>query len=215
MTALQLSVVDVAVDRYAASPHLLAKVRIDESSGAAIHAMALRCQLMIEPQRRSYDDGEVATLAELFGGRERWAQTLKPFLWTYASTVTRSFSGSHTVDLPIACTYDVEVVGSKFLHALSSGEVPLRFLFSGTVFSRADPGISVEQISWDLEDSYRMPVSVWDELVRTFYPGSGYLRLDHDTIDALLEFKAARGLTSFESVVDALLADASTPETVG
>jgi hypothetical protein len=211
MTALAIEVVDVTADRYAATPHLTATLRIEESSGAVIHAMALRCQLMIEPQRRGYDGAETATVAELFGGRERWTQTLKPFLWTHASTVTRGFSGSLTVELPIACTYDLEVVGSKYLHALVDGEVPLLFLFSGTVFSRGESGFSVEQLSWDLEARHRMPVAVWRQLMDTFYPESDFIRLDRDTVNTLLQVKAARGLTSWDSVVHSLLDDAASP----
>jgi Family of unknown function (DUF6084) len=211
MTALAIEVVDVTADRYAATPHLTATLRIEESSGAVIHAMALRCQLMIEPQRRGYDGAETATVAELFGGRERWTQTLKPFLWTHASTVTRGFSGSLTVELPIACTYDLEVVGSKYLHALGDGEVPLLFLFSGTVFSRGESGFSVEQLSWDLEARHRMPVVVWRQLMDTFYPESDFIRLDRDTVNTLLQVKAARGLTSWDSVVHSLLDDAASP----
>jgi hypothetical protein len=212
MTALAIDVVDVTADRYAASPQLTATLRVEETSGAVVHAMALRCQLMIEPQRRAYDTEETATVAEVFGGRDRWTQTLKPFLWTHASTVTRGFTDSLTVELPIACTYDLEVVGSKYLHALADGEVPLLFLFSGTVFSRGDTGFSVEQISWNLEARHRMPVVVWRDLMDTFFPNSGYIRLDRDTVNALLQTKAARGLTSWDSVVTSLLDSATTPE---
>jgi hypothetical protein len=205
VTTLAITVVDVAADRYAASPQLTASLHIEESTGAVVHAMALRAQVMIEPQRRAYDDQETATVAELFGGRDRWTQTLKPFLWTHAATVTRGFSGSLTLDLPIGCTYDVEVVGSKYLHALVDGEVPLRFLFSGTVFTRGETGFTVEQISWDLEAQHRMPVTVWADLMDAFFPNSGYVRLDRDTVNALIRFKAERGLTSWESVVHTLL----------
>jgi hypothetical protein len=214
MTALEIDVVDVTADRYAASPQLRATLRVEESTGAVVHAMALRCQVMIEPQRRAYDPAETATVAELFGGRDRWTQTLKPFLWTHASTVTRGFTGGLTVELPIACTYDVEVVGSKYLHALADGEVPLLFLFTGTVFSRGETGFIVEQISWNLEARHRMPVAVWRGLMDAFYPNSGYIRLDRGTVNALLQVKAARGLTSWESVMTALLDAAATPEPV-
>jgi hypothetical protein len=214
MSALTVDVLDVAADRYAASPHLTATLRIEESTGAVVHAMALRCQLMVEPQRRGYDEVETATVAELFGGRERWTQTLKPFLWTHASTVTRGFTDSLVIELPIACTYDLDVVGSKYLHALAAGEVPLLFLFSGAVFTRGDTGFTVEQISWALEARHRMPVTVWRDLMDTFFPSAGYIRLDHETVNELLRYKAARGLTSWESVVSSLLDGASRPEPV-
>jgi hypothetical protein len=40
-------------------------------------------------------------------------------------------------DLPVGCTYDMEVAASKFLHAIRDGVVPLQFLFSGTLMPAA------------------------------------------------------------------------------
>jgi hypothetical protein len=44
------------------------------------------------------------------------------------------FTGTTVVDLHVPCSYDMEVLASKYLDALAGGEVPLEFLFSGTVF---------------------------------------------------------------------------------
>jgi hypothetical protein len=57
-----------------------------------------------------------------------------------------------------------------------------------------------------------MPVVVWRDLMGAFFPNSGYIRLDRDTVNALLQAKAARGLTSWDSVVASLLDGAATPE---
>ncbi len=58
MTALSFDVLDVAPQEFAAAPHLLFRMRVSETSGATVHAIALRCQLRIEPQRRPYDPAE-------------------------------------------------------------------------------------------------------------------------------------------------------------
>ena len=50
--------------------------------------------------------------------------------------MVRGFTGDVEFDLPVPCTYDFEVAAAKYLHALRDGEVPLRVLFSGTVFTR-------------------------------------------------------------------------------
>ena len=43
------------------------------------------------------------------------------------------------------CTYDMEVAGTKYLHALApDGEIPLLLLFSGTMFSRESNGAGVD-----------------------------------------------------------------------
>jgi len=205
MTQLAISVLDVAPERYAVAPNLMVKLRIEESTGQPIHAIALRCQVRIEPQRRAYTGPERAGLVELFGLPEQWSKTLTPFLWTHASTTVRGFSGSIDVDLPVTCTYDFEVAAAKYLHTLRDGEIPLVFLFTGTVFTRGITGFGVEQISWDLEATHRMPVKVWHDLMDLYFPGSGWIRVDRDTLDALMQFKAARGLTSWEDAFSALL----------
>ena len=205
MTQLAISVLDVAPERYAVAPNLMVKLRIEESTGQPIHAIALRCQVRIEPQRRAYTGPERAGLVELFGLPEQWSKTLTPFLWTHASTTVRGFSGSIDVDLPVTCTYDFEVAAAKYLHTLRDGEIPLVFLFTGTVFTRGITGFGVEQISWDLEATHRMPVKVWHDLMDLYFPGSGWIRVDRDTLDALVQFKAARGLTSWEDAFSALL----------
>jgi hypothetical protein len=58
MSDLTFSVVDVFAEKYAAAPQLTARLRIEEATGEAIHAIALRCQVRIEPQRRAYSEDE-------------------------------------------------------------------------------------------------------------------------------------------------------------
>jgi hypothetical protein len=205
VTDLAFDVLDVQPQQHAAAPHLLFRLRVEESTGAVVHALVLRCQLRIEPQRRPYDPDEQAGLADLFGTAERYSTTLKPFLWTHATAVVQGFTGTSEFDLPVACTYDFEVSASRYLHALRGGEVPLVLLFSGTVFTRGGAGFAVEQISWSLEASCRMPLSTWRSLMDLHFPGGGWIRLDHDALDALSRHRTAHGLTSWEQTVASLL----------
>lgn len=212
MTSLGVEVLDVRPQEHAASPHLLFRLRITESSDAVVHAIALRAQLRIEPQRRPYDPAERAGLADLFGGAERYAETLKPFLWTHASTMVQGFRGSTEVDLPVACSYDFDVSGTKYLHALGDGGMPLLLLFSGTVFTRGTTGFAAEQLSWSLEARCLLPVATWRRLMDLYFPGSGWIRLDRETIDALARYRSARQLTSWEeTLADLRPAEVTTP----
>jgi hypothetical protein len=206
VTELSFSVIDVVPEPYAVAPNLLARLRIEESSGAVVHALALRTQVQIEPQRRRYDDLEEQGLVDLFGGRERWADTLRPFCWLHASTMVQGFTGQTEVDLVLPCSYDVEVAGSKYLQALDGGEVPLTLLFSGTVFTRGATGFGVEQIPWQHEAGYRLPVRVWRELMDQHFPGQGWIRLDRDTLAALARYRSAHQHTSYEEALTVLLA---------
>jgi hypothetical protein len=201
----EFTVADIVAEPYAAAPQLTAKLRIQETTGQRIHAIALRCQVRIEPQRRSYDEADESGLRGLFGERDRWAQTLKPFLWMQCSAMVQGFTSVTEVDLALPCTYDFEVAASRYLHSLGEGTVPLALLFSGTVFTKGSTGFGVEQVPWDCEAAYRLPVTVWRQMIASYFPHTGWLRLDHDVLTALGDYRARHGLTSWEETVQVLL----------
>lgn len=208
MSDLTFSVVDVAPEPYAVVPNLTLRLRIGESTGEAVHAIALRTQLRIEPQRRRYTEAEEAGLHDLFGPRGRWTETLRPFSWLRNDTMVQGFTGETEVDLTLPCSFDFEVTGASYLHALRDGEIPLLLLFSGTMFTRGATGFGVEQVSWDSEARHPMPVTVWHALIDQHFPGDGFLRLGRETLDDLVRFKSARGLTTWDSTLATLLAEA-------
>ena len=137
---------------------------------------------------------------------------MKPFLWTHASTIVVGFSGSTRAELPVTCTYDFEVAATKYLHGLAEGEVPLLLLFSGTVFLQGATGISVSQIPWDKEASFRLPVQVWREMMDHYFPNSGWLRLHTDTLSLLMRCKGRRAVPSWDQLMISLLRDAGETE---
>jgi hypothetical protein len=213
MTDLVFDCVDVYAERYAMAPTVSFRLRVSETTGATIHAVALRCQLRIEPQRRRYADAEAEGLLDLFGERSRWGETLKPMQFADSSVILPGFRGSTEVDLPVPCTYDFEVSSAKYLHALSDGEVPLLLLFSGTVFTRGLGGVSVERVPWDKEASCRMPVAVWRQAMDLHFPGTAWVRVRRETLDALQRFKSHRALPTWDDALEALLEGA--PESTG
>jgi hypothetical protein len=172
-----------------------------------VHAIALRAQVRIEPSRRRYTDAEGDGLLDLFGPRERWPDTQRSFLWMHCATMVPGFNGGTEVNLPLPCTYDLEVAGSKYLHALRTGTVPLLFLFSGTVFIKGSRGFAVQQVPWDREDRFDMPVGVWHDLMAAHFPDTGWVRLTTGTLDALSSYKARRGLLGYDQAVAELLAE--------
>ncbi|HEX5257094.1 MAG TPA: DUF6084 family protein [Mycobacterium sp.] len=202
---VSFAVLDVTAEPYSVSPVLTARVGVTASGDDPVHAIALRCQVRIEPLRRSYTDDEAAGLMDLFGGRERWASTQRTFLWQHCVTMVPGFTGHTTAALPLECTYDFEVAAAKYLHALRDGAVPLQFLFSGTIFVNSERGFSVQQVSWDCEDNYAMPVTVWRDLVAQHYPNSGWIRLSHETVTQLAGYKSAHGMIDFDHAVTSLL----------
>ena len=149
------AVLDVAPEPYAVTPVLTARIGVAAVGDDPVHAIALRCQVRIEPLRRGYTDEEAAGLLDLFGPRERWGNTQRTFLWQHSTAMVQGFSGATQVDLPLECTYDFEVAAAKYLHALRDGAIPLQFLFSGTIFTQGDRGFAVQQVPWDCEDRLR------------------------------------------------------------
>lgn len=212
MTDLTFTVLDVAPEPYALTPILTARVGITATGDDPVHAVALRCQVRIEPLRRGYTDEEAAGLLDLFGPRERWATTQHTFLWQHTTAMVQGFTGDTEVGLPLEAGYDFEITGAKYLHALRDGTVPLQFLFSGTIFLNTGRGFAVQQVSWACEDHYGMPVSVWRELITQHYPNTGWVRLNHDTVTDLAAYKSSRGLLDLDHAVTELLAAAREPE---
>jgi hypothetical protein len=212
MTALAFQVLDARAEPFAAVPTIVLRLRIEEADGRPVHALALRAQIRIEPQRRSYDSGEEARLDELFGEPSRWGESVRSFLWTHVSTMVTGFRGSTEIDLPVTCTYDFEVAGTKYLHALGDGDVPLLLLFSGTCFTKGTTGFAAEPVAWDQEASFALPVRVWREVMDLYFPNSGWIRVDRGTLDALQRFRADRALPTWEQAFELLFKAAGEDE---
>ena len=208
MSELTFTILDVVAEPYSVTPQLTARIEIATGDDEPIQAIALRCQVRIEPLRRPYSDDEADGLLDLFGPRQRWVNTQRTFLWQHTTAMVQGFTGVTEISMPLECTYDFEVAAAKFLHALRDGSVPLLFLFSGTVFVQGERGFSVRQVSWECEAQHDMPVAVWADLTRLHYPNAGWVRLGHDTVTALAAYKSARGMLDFEDAVTTLLAEA-------
>jgi hypothetical protein len=211
MSEYRFTVLDVVAEPYAMAPQLTARLRIEETTGQRVHAIALRCQVRIEPQRRRYDPAEQDRLRGLFGERERWVDTLKPFQWMQCHTTVQGFTGRTEADLALPCTYDLEVIGSRYLHALDAGDVPMTFLFSGTVFTRGSTGFGVEQVPWSCEARHNLPVAVWRQMIESYYPNTGWVRIGSDVLTALAAYRARHGLVSWDETMQKLLAAADGP----
>ena len=173
---------------------------------AEVRSVALTVELRIAATSRTYNPAERARLAELFGGDDDWGRNLHAMHWTTLSLNIPAFTGSTTIDLPVTCTYDLEVSGAKYLHALDHGQIPLEFLFSGTVFYTDAAGrLQVGRIGWDKDASYRVPVRAWREMIDRHFPGSAWLRMSRDTYDRLMAFKARGTYMSWDDAIEALL----------
>ncbi len=127
-------------------------------------------------------------------------------MWTHVNVSIPSFETECDVILPVPCSYDFNIAATKYFHGLQEGEVPLLFLFSGTVFYRdAEDQFQIEQIAWSKEAAYRLPVQTWRSMMDQYYPHSAWLRLDRGVFERLYRYKRERGLPSWEQALDELL----------
>jgi hypothetical protein len=216
MPDLNFQVETAAPVPYAAAPMLSFKLRITEGEsdpgspgGVAIQSIGLHCQIRIEPASRRYDPGEQDHLLDLFGQAHRWGQTLRSMLWAHASVSVPGFTGTTAVELPVPCTSDFNVAAAKYFYALENGEVPLTFLFSGTIFYTADAArLQVTQIPWEKEAGFRLPVRIWKDMMDLYYPNTAWLYLRKDVFDQLYQYKSHHGLPTWEQAIENLLASA-------
>ena len=199
---------------HAAAPTLVFALRVSqaEDSATSIHTIALRCQIRVEPARRTYTTSERERLRDLFGTPERWGQTLRPMLWTHVSLTVPPFCSTALVDLPVPCTLDFSLAAARYFDALDDGEIPLLFLFSGTIFFEANDGaLQVCQISWEKEAGFRLPAMTWRKLMDHYYPNTALLSLRKDVFERLERYRRDHGLLTWEHALDRLLSSASEP----
>jgi hypothetical protein len=203
---LEFKLEGAEVADFAAVPSLVFKLRIENLEGEPVRSVALNTQIRIAATGRHYEAAEQERLLELFGVPSRWKDTLRSLLWTHIVLQVPRFSGSTVVDMPVACTYDLEVVAAKYFYALEEGEVPLEFLFSGTIFYAGEGGrLQTTRISWEKEAEFRLPVRLWKEMMDQYFPNSAWVRLRKDAFDQLYDYKVRKGLPTWEATVEALL----------
>ncbi|MBW1601921.1 hypothetical protein JJV70_07310 [Streptomyces sp. JJ66] len=215
---LDFAVTGVTQERYAAVPTLRFAVELSRTGGGPVRSVSLTTALRIDVTRRRYDARARAALAELFGGADQWADGLRPLPWTQTTVQVPAFDTRTTTGLLVPCGYDTELAVTKYLKAVTDGDVPLDFQFSGTVFYDGPGGLlRTARVSWSKDAACRLPAALWHELVERYYPGSPWLRLSAETWARLDAYRARQVCTGWDEAVcrllDAAEAPADTPAT--
>lgn len=189
----------------AAVPTIAFRLGVRRAGGGSVRSATIGVRIDIASARRSYDPDTEARLAELFGEPERWGSTLRPLAWARTTALVGGFEEQTTVELPVALSYDFDVAAHKYLHALRDGEIPLDFMFNGTILYEADGRIQAAPVSWDREASYRLPVSVWRQAIDSAFPDSAWLRVTREVFDRLYAYRSEHALPSWEHTLLSLL----------
>jgi hypothetical protein len=207
MPDLDFRVEGAAPVTFAAVPLLAFRIAVtNAAAGEPIFSIALRCQIQIEVTRRRYTEEDQERLLDLFGAPDRWGQTLRNMHWINVAATVTSFTGDTTVEVQVPCTFDFNVAATKYFHGIESGEVPLCFLFSGTVFYDVGDGAAqVAPISWSKEARFRLPVQTWRDMMETYYPNSAWLCLRRDVFERLYQYKTRHGIPTWEAALESIL----------
>ena len=95
---------------------------------------------------------------------------------------------------------------SRYFDALAGGEVPLEFLFSGSIFYSGAGGDAADR-AHPVGARGRVPPARarLEGDARGHFRDTAWLRLGKASFDRLAEYKAGHALASWEAAVDALL----------
>jgi hypothetical protein len=171
MPELTFRVESAEPPRFAAEPLMRFRLRVTGPAAVRVSTILLHSQVRIEPARRRYTDAERQRLLDLFGTPERWGQTLRPVPWSQVNATVPAFTGDGTAELAVPCRPDSRLAATKYFAALDGGDVPLCFLFRGTIFyEAADGAVQVALIPWDREATFRLPASAWRALAGEVVP---------------------------------------------
>ncbi len=206
MPDLDFKVTTVCAASKGMAPLLQFRVAVTNATDEVIRAVVLQTQIQIQCSRRPYTSREKHNLLELFGTPERWGETLRNRLWISTNTTVGIFEREIEAVLSVPCTYDLTLAATKYFYGLEGGEIPLLFLFSGTIFySSKDGPVQTQPISWNKEAVFRMPVLAWKDLMEEHFPNSAWICMRRDVFDRLYAFKRANGDATWENTIERLL----------
>jgi hypothetical protein len=203
-------VAGVREQHLAVVPTLDFRLAIDCAGGVPVRSIALSTSIRLAVPERDYDEPTRRRLLGVFGTPEQWAASLHDLVWAQPTVIVPPFTGHTEVALPVPCGSDMDLAAVSYLHALRDGDVPLRFLFSGTVFYQADGQLRAAQVPWDAEASFPLPAECWHRLRARYFGDHRWLRLPVDSLDRLHAYRAEHAYPSWEATIDALLGHART-----
>src|SRR4051794_41182579 len=126
MPDLKFEILSADVRPYAIVPTLVFNLQItNETENEEVYAAALKCQVMIEAVKRTYNEETKDKLHEFLGQLIRWDETLKIFFWMIINVLVPRFNGKTMVKISIPCSKDQATAAGKYFYAVSNGLVPL------------------------------------------------------------------------------------------
>ena len=148
-----------------------------ERSGVRVHAVALRCQVRVEPLRRRYSDHEAARVVDLFGDRPRWGQTMQPLQLAFLAQVLPGFTGAARSTSRCRAATTSRSPPTSTSPGSRRATCRCCCCSAAGLHRRRRASISVEPVPWHKEAPVRLPVAVWREAMDAHFPEQAWLRL--------------------------------------
>jgi hypothetical protein len=210
MPNLKFEIISCGVKQFAVVPTLVFDLQItNDAENEEVYAAALKCQVMIEAVKRTYNEASKDRLHELFGEPFRWDETLRSFFWTIINIPVPRFTGKTVVEVAIPCSEDQALAAGKYFYAVSEGTIPLAFLFSGTLFYKdPDSNLQVTLVPWEKEAFCKMPANLWQEMMDSHFPGCRWMRMRREIYDRLVRYKAQSAFPTLETCLESVLDEA-------
>ncbi|MEP6616311.1 MAG: DUF6084 family protein [Ginsengibacter sp.] len=207
MPNLKFEIISSGVKEYAVVPTLSFKLQItNDAEDEEVYAAALKCQVMIEAVKRTYNEESKDKLHELFGEPFRWDETLRSFFWIIINVPVPRFTGKTIVEVAIPCSEDQALAAGKYFYAVSDGVVPLAFLFSGTLFYKDPEGhLQITLIPWEKEAFCKMPADLWQQMMDIHFPNSRWVRIRKDVYDRLVKYKSQSSFPTLDNCLESVL----------
>ena len=170
------SIEDGGVLQHSAVPTLRFGLRVE--SDEEVRSLALNVQVRIAATQRTYSDAEEEALRELFGAPSSGAAVFRACIgrtWRSSSRVQRQHARRSLVDVHVRPRgHGGEVPHRAGATARCRSSSSSQGPSSTGNRSRCAPSPGMR------EAGYRLPVSVWREMMDRFFPSSAWLRLDSD-----------------------------------
>lgn len=210
MPDLKFEIISSKVKQFAAVPTLVFNLQItNETPNEEVYAAALKCQVMIEAVKRRYNEETKDRLYELFGGAERWHDTLRTTFWQMITVPVPRFTGQTIVEINVPCSEDQGIAAGKYFYAVREGEIPLAFLFSGTLFYKDVEGdLQITLIPWEKEALCKMPASLWQDMMDLHFPDTRWLQVRKSIYERLVQYKAMNNFPTLETCLENILEEA-------
>ncbi|OQO89859.1 DUF6084 family protein [Saccharomonospora piscinae] len=181
------------------------RLRLEIGCAAPVRSLTLAVSVRIAAALRDYSPDERARLRGVFGTADQWAHSVGDLVWARPTVQVPAFTGSTVVDVPVPCGQDVELASVSYLSALAEGDVPLRLVFSGTLFHARDGRLAAAQLPWDSETRYRLPAEIWSRVRRTYFGRHRWLRVDDELYERLHDYRVRHSYGSHRDAIESLL----------